>query len=91
MTSKSKKGVGRRTFLAGAAAAGAAMTAASNVNAASATARAERVPAATLPSAKRVAMETRLPAAAARTESAPGSDFMVDVIKSLDISYVHGW
>ena len=88
MTSKSKEGVGRRAFLAGAAAAGAGV-AASHGNAASVTARAERAPAATLPSAKLVAMETRLPAAAAgRTESAPGSDFMVDVIKSLDIPYV---
>jgi len=88
MTAKSKKGtVGRRAFLGGAAVAGVGI-AASKGNAASVTARAERAPAATLPSAQRVAMETRLPAAGIRTESAAGSDFMVDVIKSLDIPYV---
>ncbi len=88
MTAKSKKGtVGRRAFLGGAAVAGVGI-AASKGNATSVTARAERAPAATLPSAQRVAMETRLPAAGIRTESAAGSDFMVDVIKSLDIPYV---
>ena len=88
MQAKSGKGsVGRRTFLTGVAAAGAGI-AASNGTAATVTARAERVPAATLPSAERVAMETRPPAAQSRIESAPGSDFMVDVIKSLDIPYV---
>jgi acetolactate synthase I/II/III large subunit len=91
MKTKSGKGtVGRRTFLAGVTAAGAGIAAAPAIGADASTipragAAARR---ATLPSAKRVAMETRLPAAAARTESAPGSDFMVDIIKSLDIPYV---
>src|SRR5579864_2121096 len=40
------------------------------------------------PSAKIAAAETGTPAVAAKAEGAPASDFMVDVIKSLDIAYV---
>ena len=82
----------RRNFLAGVAVAGAAGAApAPNPAAASALApNAAAIPRASAlrPSAAIAAAETGVPNVAAKAEGMPGSDFMVDVIKSLDIPYV---
>ena len=80
----------RRKFLAGVAVAGAA---ASPLPADAATvvttpAPAEPRPSAVRPTAQIAAAETGTPQAAVQTEGTPNSDFMVDVIKSLDIDYV---
>src|SRR4029077_18496612 len=83
--------VDRRQFLTGVIAAGAA-TAATAIAPASAadaaTAQTPRVPSALPPSAKVAAAETGTPRELARVKGIPGSDFMVDVIKSLDIKYL---
>ena len=85
---------GRRQFLTGVLAAGAA-TAANTIapaSAADAPAPAPRAPSALPPSAKGAAAETGTPSdparEAARVKGIPGSDFMVDVIKSLGIKYL---
>ena len=80
----------RRKFLAGVAVAGAA---ASPLPADAATVvttptPAEPRPSAVRPTAQIAAAETGTPQAAVQTEGTPNSDFMVDVIKSLDIDYV---
>jgi thiamine pyrophosphate-dependent acetolactate synthase large subunit-like protein len=81
---------GRRQFIGGviaAGAAGAASTVAPQVaQAANAPARA---PSALPPSPRTVAFETQVPAplAASRVGGKPGSDFMIDVMKTLDIKY----
>jgi acetolactate synthase-1/2/3 large subunit len=80
----------RRKFLAGVAIAGAA---ASPLPADAATVGttptpAEPRPSAVRPTARIAAAETASPQAAVRAEGTPNSDFMVDVIKSLDIDYV---
>jgi thiamine pyrophosphate-dependent acetolactate synthase large subunit-like protein len=49
---------------------------------------AEPRPSAVRPTAQIAAAETGTPQAAVQTEGTPNSDFMVDVIKSLDIDYV---
>jgi benzoylformate decarboxylase/acetolactate synthase-1/2/3 large subunit len=75
-------GVDRRTFLKGAAAAGAALAAASNVAAA---AEAKTTPEATAASeadAANMAGNAFIPN--------PGSDFMIDVLKALGFDYVAG-
>jgi len=83
---------GRRKFLTGFVAAGAA-TAASTmtpppVARAAETAPAPRVPSALRPSMQVAAAETGTPTVtASRIGGVPGSDFMVDVIKTLDIKY----
>ena len=81
--------VGRRQFLAGAIAAGAAtaMTPAGAAEPAPAK-PAPRAPGALPPNAKTAAAETGTPRELARVKGLPGSDFMVDVIKSLDIKYM---
>jgi thiamine pyrophosphate-dependent acetolactate synthase large subunit-like protein len=86
--------VSRRGFIASAAVAGAAATGAAPTGVLAATApesaAPQKLPAATRPSAMVATAEVgnprELPAAA--KEGAAGSDFMVDVIKSLDIKYM---
>jgi len=82
----------RRKFLAGVAVAGAAVSAPSGANAAPTTAPdaapAPR-PSALPPTAKVAAAETATPQEIQKQEGGkPGSDFMVDVIKKLDIKYL---
>src|SRR5258706_2412520 len=81
--------VDRRKFLTGIVAGGAAtgVTPAAHT-ADSAAQNAPRAPSALPPSAKTVEAETRTPRELARVPGIPGSDFMVDVIKTLDIKYV---
>src|SRR5215472_2701554 len=80
--------VNRRKFLAGVALAGAASTQLpGDVAAAPDTAPAATRPSALRPTAAMAAAETGTPQTAAQN-GAPVSDFMVDVIKSLDIEYV---
>ena len=88
---------GRRQFLGGVAVAGATGAAAlaaglpKRAQAASADAGApapKPAPSALPPSAKTAAAETASPRELARVKGVPGSDFMVDVIKSLDIPYL---
>ena len=90
----SRAKVDRRQFLTGVIAAGAA-TAASTIapaTAADAQTAPPRAPTALPPSAKTAAAETGTPRElareSARVKGIPGSDFMVDVIKSLDIKYL---
>src|SRR3982075_967415 len=80
----------RRKFLAGFVATGAATAIAPpTVRGADAVAQTEpRARSALPPSAKTVEHETRTPRELARVPGIPGSDFMVDVIKSLDIKYL---
>lgn len=77
---------GRRQFLAGAIAAGAA-TAMTPATAAESAKPAPRAPSALPPNARAAAAETATPRSLARVPGLPGSDFMVDVIKTLDIKY----
>ena len=87
--------VNRRRFLSGAAVAGAAVTAQAAVPAAATAATAPdpiaaqpRLPSAVAPSARMAAAETGTPGEMKRDNGAAGSDFMVDVIKTLDIKYL---
>ena len=84
--------VDRRQFLAGAIAAGAAtaMTPPA-ANAAEAAKPQPRAPSALPPSARTAAAETGTPRELARVKGLPGSDFMVDVIKTLDIKYLSAY
>ncbi len=84
---RSKSKLDRRTFLAGVALTGAATTAKAATSADAPTA-ASPLPSALRPSAKIVVTETATPSAAAPSVGMPASDFMVDVIKSLDIDYM---
>ncbi len=91
----SESQVDRRKFLTGVAVAGTATAVAASqqaANAASGTAlpsaAARPTPSAALPSAKLAAAETRLPPELPRASGPVGSDFMVDVIKSLNIEYI---
>ena len=86
--------VSRRKFLSGAAVAGAAVTAQGASPATSFAAPAPnpmepaRLPSALPPSAKVAAAEVGTPQEPKRGNGPVGSDFMVDVIKSLDIEYL---
>jgi acetolactate synthase-1/2/3 large subunit len=85
--------VSRRKFLAGVAVAGAATTAASpTVKAATGgsarDAAIPRAPSALPPTMQLAAAETATPKELGRIKGVPGSDFMVDVIKTLDIKYL---
>src|SRR5262247_1930635 len=82
--------VGRRQFLTGLVAAGAAtaMTPAAVRGADAGAQNAPRAPSALPPSAKAAEAETENPRELARVKAAAGSDFMVDVIKTLDIRYL---
>src|SRR6185295_15749125 len=92
MAKSKKPSVNRRGFLKGAAMGAAALVAKpGSSEAAQAPAQAAQArPATTLPSATLVAAETSPPAPRADvyTTDRPGSDFMVDVVKSLGIEYV---
>jgi acetolactate synthase-1/2/3 large subunit len=82
--------VDRRKFLAGFAVAGAATVAPTAAGASSpANPTPPRAPSALPPSARIAAIETGTPPQdTARIKGKPGSDYMVDVIKSLDIKYL---
>jgi acetolactate synthase-1/2/3 large subunit len=87
----SRPEVSRRKFLTGVAVAGAASTVAAP-EAASAAAlpiEAAKVPSALPPSARQIALETEPPKVDSPLGGRAGSDFMVDVIKSLAIDYVY--
>lgn len=78
--------VDRRKFLASVAVAGAAVTPAAA--AAPAAVADKRLPSALPPTAQTIAAETGTPANMSRIGGIAGSDFMVDVIKTLDIKYL---
>ncbi len=82
--------VNRRKFLAAAAVAGAAGAAgpAKAAVAAASPPSPPRLPSALPPNAHVAAAETGTPAMPSRDNGTPGSDFMVDVIKTLDIKYL---
>src|SRR5262245_13457575 len=83
-----RRQVDRRHFLTGAAAAGAATTAVTDARAVPST-NAESISRSALrPTAAVAAAETGTPGEVPRAAGRPGSDFMVDVIKSLGIEYV---
>jgi len=77
----------RRKFLAGMALAGTAAAAEPGVAATSAAPVTPR-PSALRPTAAVAAAETGTPQASVQTAGVPSSDFMADVVKSLDIDYV---
>jgi thiamine pyrophosphate-dependent acetolactate synthase large subunit-like protein len=77
----------RRRFLTGAVAAGAAAAVTPAARAAE-PAQAPRAPSALPPTMQVAAAETQPPAELPRVPGKPGSDFMVDVIKTLDIKYL---
>ena len=79
---------GRRRFLTGFVAAGAATAMTPPVARAAETAPATRVPSALPPSMQVAQAETGTPRELARVKGIPGSDFMVDVIKTLAIKYL---
>jgi len=83
--------VSRRKFLAGAAVAGAAAST-SVANAATpgtTAADVKRLPAAVPPSVQQIANETAVPKDMPHLAGKPNSDFMVDVIKSLQIEHIY--
>jgi thiamine pyrophosphate-dependent acetolactate synthase large subunit-like protein len=81
--------VSRRNFLAGVAVAGAASAVTPpETGAKAAPAPAPRLPSALPPSFATVAAETATPKALAAAQGRDGSDFMVDVIKTLNIDYL---
>src|SRR5256886_1559780 len=81
--------IDRRKFLAGVAAGAASAMAPPAARAAEAPAQTTpRAPSALPPSAKTVEAETKTPRELARVPGIAGSDFMVDVIKTLEIKYV---
>ena len=82
--------VDRRKFLTAVAAAGATSASTAKVaDAAPAAGAAARLPSALPPTAQTIAAETAtLPAELNRIGGKPGSDYMVDVIKTLDIKYL---
>ena len=80
--------VNRRKFLAGMALAGTAAAAEPGVAATSAASPATSRPSALRPTAAVAAAETGTPQASAQAAGMASSDFMADVIKSLDIDYV---
>jgi thiamine pyrophosphate-dependent acetolactate synthase large subunit-like protein len=83
---KPDRQVDRRTFLTGVAVAGAATAVPAQADAATGPGR--PLPSALPPSARLAAAETGTPEVLAHVGGPPGSDFMVDVIKSLDIDYI---
>jgi acetolactate synthase-1/2/3 large subunit len=81
--------VSRRKFLAGVAVAGAAATTAKNANAATPPVAAGRLPSAVRPTAQQVAAEAGVVNEMKAVAGRANSDFMVDVLKTLDIDYVY--
>jgi acetolactate synthase-1/2/3 large subunit len=90
MSQSTKNPVGRRGFLKGAAAGAAALVANPAGAAAQEPAAQTRTPATSLPNARLAAAESAPPAARVDVYNTdrPGSDFMVDVIKTLGFEYV---
>lgn len=91
MAKSKKPSVNRRGFLKGAAIGAAALVAKPGAAEAQAPAQAAQArPGTTLPSASLAAAETSPPAPRAdvHTTDRPGSDYMVDVIKSLNFEYI---
>jgi acetolactate synthase I/II/III large subunit len=86
MTTRSPK-LNRRKFMTAAAVAGAA-GAVKPGQAASTPQEQTRLPSALPPNARVAAAETGAPQMPMRDNGTPGSDFMVDVIKTLDIKYL---
>ncbi len=84
----SRPEVNRRKFLAGAAVAGAAAST-TIANAASPPTGAAKIPSAVRPTAHQVALEANVVTEVKPMAGRAGSDFMVDVIKSLDIEYCY--
>ena len=78
----------RRGFLGGVLASGVAAAASLTPAGAASAAEAAAKPAVLPPSGHGAAMEVGMPPDPARIAGKPGSDFMVDVIKSLDIKYL---
>src|SRR5215467_556938 len=87
----SRPEVSRRKFLAGVAVAGAAASATTAKAATPGTTAADvkRLPSALPPTAHQIAAETGVPKDVPHLAGKPGSDFMVDVIKSLKIDYCY--
>src|SRR5262245_22285280 len=85
----SRPEVSRRKFLAGVAVAGAAATASNSASAATPPVAAGRVPSAVRPTAQQIAAEAGVVNEMKPVAGRANSDFMVDVIKSLDIDYVY--
>src|SRR3954471_5842717 len=86
---RAKSGLDRRKFLSAAAVAGAAsLTPGDGKTAAPQLDAAPQPPSALPPSAKLAAAEAGTPRPAPEGSGVPASDFMVDVIRSLDIAYV---
>ena len=84
--------VSRRKFLAGVAVAGAASTVATSpevADAATPPVAAARIPSVLRPTAQQIAAETELPKVDSPLGGRAGSDFMVDVIRSLGIEYIY--
>src|SRR5215510_4993325 len=90
MAKSKKPSVNRRGFLKGAAVGAAALVAKPATSAVQAPVQAAaQRPGTTLPSASLAVAETSPPPRAdVYTTDRPGSDFMVDVIKSLEIEYI---
>jgi acetolactate synthase I/II/III large subunit len=82
--------VDRRKFLAGVAVAGATAASIKTAKAGPTPPNAGRLPAVLPPTAHEIAVETgAVHDSTAKSHGRPGSDFMVDVIKSLNIDYVY--
>src|SRR5438046_3082766 len=81
--------VNRRKFLAGVAMTGVAATAATSAGAAAPPVGAGRLPSAVRPTAQQVAAEAGVVKEMKPVAGRANSDFMVDVLKSLDIDYVY--
>lgn len=86
MTEEAKSGPDRRRFLTGAALASVTPAIAPSAPA-QAQGAAPRVPSALPPTGTQIAAETGTPGELNRIGGKPGSDFMVDVLKTLDIKY----
>ena len=86
--SKTHPQAGRRNFLGGVIASGATAVMAPTLAGAAEPGASPPKPAALPPSAKAAAAETGVPPELGHAQGVPGSDFMVDVIKSLDIKYL---
>src|SRR5262249_10722935 len=86
---ESRPEVNRRKFLAGVAVAGAAAGASKTASAATPPVAAGRIPSAVRPSARQVAAEAGVVNEMKPVAGRANSDFMVDVIKALDIDYVY--
>src|SRR3954451_25036903 len=84
----SRPEVSRRKFLAGAAVTGAAATTSAAIAATPPTSAA-RIPSALRPAAHQIALEANVTAEVKPVAGRASSDFMVDVLKSLDIDYCY--